>query len=206
MALQGVEQTVVHVEPLQQFVFVRVAGLLHDLGSGGKHGEECKADFCLADQHDVDAFEQDAKEPNDDAERCFVDIPKERREYVACEHLDFFAYCGGKLCLVGLIDTIFDHVKYVEVHDDHGEYGDTLFVIEVAEDTLYCSLHFRVGEDRNEGVGGCRERVDGGHDLHLTPEPCDQSRSLFIPVHVDLEWRLAGNGSYQLCSITLMYL
>lgn len=182
-----------------------MTGLFHDFGSGGEHGEERKADFRLTDEDHIDALKQDAEEPDDDAERCIVDVSEERWENVTCEHLDFFAHRRGELCFVGLVDTVFNNVKDVEVHDNHGEHCDALLFVKVAEDALDCTLHFGVGKDRDEGVGGCREWIYGGHDLHFAPESRDQVRPLVVPVDVDLEWRLAGNRSYQLRPITLMY-
>lgn len=155
MSLKGVEKAVIHAEPLQQFVLVCLAGLLHDFSSGGEHGKEREANLRLTDEDYVDALNQDAKEPNDNAERCFVDVSEKRREHIACEHLYFFAHRRGELGFVELVDTVFDNIKDIEVHDDHGEHCDALLVVEVAENALDCALHFGVGENCDKRVGGC---------------------------------------------------
>jgi len=136
---------------------------------------------------DVEALDDDFYESDDDVQGCFGDVGEETGHYGLQEEIDLFAGGDGGLAgdEFGLVGS--DDVEGVELDHDDGEDGETLFLVDVAEDPGDGFFAFGVGEEGYEWVEEGGFGHDGFKNFQIGPEALVECLESMAPFEEEVE-------------------
>ena len=152
--LGEVEETVVELSPLCP-VFIRDLStclLLDEEGARDEHGEHGNTNLGANDSLHVYSVEDKANKTANNVERSIANVGKQSRNDSLAEKLDFITDGTRQLRFVRVRVCQANNIEDVEVDDEDGQNGQTLLVVDVAEDAGNGLLALGVRQDGNERV------------------------------------------------------